>query len=148
MTDLLTWYRDALDEEERSAKAEEDPGGWDPPRISAAYPECTIVADDDAIAFIKAHSPAAVLADITAKRAVLDAYAVQVRRRDENTERLAAAQRRAASPLLPGPPPEDIPNLRSHSWELAGRVAALEHVVRLLAAARADRPGYREEWKP
>jgi hypothetical protein len=80
--------------------------------------------------------PARVLAEVEAKRRMVDDYALTVRLRDEAVERALAA---GASP-----DPKDL-----EMWDRANREAAiLDGWVRLLALPYADHADYRKEWKP
>jgi hypothetical protein len=106
--DLITWLRSELDYDERIARRYKD-GNY------AEYEEHLTTPDW-------------VLADIAAKRAILDRY--------EDAVRLDTSK--------PGYDPVARLNV-----SLAKVLAPeLERVVRLLALAYADRPGYRDEWRP
>ena len=86
--------------------------------------------------FIAAHDPARVLAEVDAKRQLLDDYTVTARIRDEAATRIKAAGDH--------PDPKDL-----DTWDRAQmEVAVLEGPVKLAALPLADRPGYREEWRP
>lgn len=76
-------------------------------------------------AYIARHDPARALAEVEAKRRLLDLY-----------ERIRA---------------ENPANRRSFDWEHApwrDRVAVAAHAVRLIAAVYSDHPNYDEEWRP
>lgn len=106
-TDLVTWLRGVLDEIDRVVRAKlGDPYG------------CWWLAIDEG-----APSPDSVLADIAAKRAILDLAEKVISARDEKDENGVLVS---------------VPIAR----------ARMRDVVRLLASAYADRPGYREEWRP
>jgi hypothetical protein len=142
--DLVQWLRDQLDEDEQVAR-EATPGPWrnaptprhrvtasgrseeavfaSPPDVGATVVATTGEAVErrhlvDA-EHIARHDPARVLREIDAKRKLLAAYA------------------------------EVAANDVDESYEYAyGWANGLGHAVRLLAEAYADRPGYREEWRP
>jgi len=122
MDDLITWLRGLLDEDERVARAAAECGSW---RLEDewAYGLGVGVARTTAPGFIlpeqwdhiRRHDPASVLADITAKRAILD---------------------------------EIVPALEGYEWDAVAERSTTERLVRLLASAYADRPGYQEAWRP
>ena len=133
MSDLLTWYRAQLDEDERIALAATQ-GEWSV--NSGRYAEyivsdggtCVVAGGrwgDEASVFettedaihIARHDPASVPADIAAKRAIVDKLEF----------------------LTAGTTPSD---------RVRGLQAAYREVVRLLASAYAHRPGYLPEWSP
>ncbi|MGE9282316.1 MULTISPECIES: DUF6221 family protein [Streptomyces] len=134
MDDLVQWLRAQLDEDEEIALA--------PTRATWASREWSfsLVGDDPHVDLgtvhldrvsslneaemrhISRHDPARVLRDISAKREVLDF--VERRLRD-------SAER---DYLVNGPAKMAL--------------TALDPVVRYLATAYSDRPGYREEWRP
>jgi hypothetical protein len=135
--DLVAWLRAQLDEDERLAKAAAVDGGpdWAPdgtfladlidplPSQRRAHPERIFLLTQEDADHIARHDPARVLREVEAKRRIIDAY-------EEACERVrnpVTADNRAAA--------------RIAQFELEG-------VVRLLAAAYADRPGYRAEWRP
>lgn len=74
MDELVAWYRACLDDDERAAK-EATPGRWAPSGHSVITSDDIEIADvprDDAT-HIARHDPAAVLADIAAKKKLLAA---------------------------------------------------------------------------
>ena len=107
MDELITWLRGVLDEDERLA------------REATHYNMITIEsrsrAEED---HARRHDPAAVLADIAAKRAILDKWHVKTRWASRH-------------------PSTDFGD---------GEIWGIEAALRLLASAYADRPGYRDEW--
>ena len=112
MDELITWLRGVLDEDEnRYRGALED---WQPPEEW-----------DSGDAVDDMHHWQWVLADIAAKRAILDLH--------------NAAVARVSAPLIAGDRPSMV------DAEIA---SALQRTARLLASAYADRPGYRSEWRP
>jgi hypothetical protein len=128
--ELVVWLRGVLDEDERVARTL-DGEGWSAQgcdihgmrRVTVDYSAeyvvaCTLAVRGEHIAL---HDPAAVLADIEAKRRVLDEQAR----------------------LLDGATTCDHCDL---THEPAVDLAAV--LLRLLAMAYANRPGYREEWRP
>lgn len=87
-------------------------------------------------AHIARHDPARVLAEVKAKRRIVDEYATTCRLRDEATARIKAAG--------DSPDPGDL-----DTWDRAQREAAiLEGPVTLLALPYADHRDYRVEWRP
>lgn len=148
MDDLVTWLRGQLDEDERVAR-EAGPGPWmaittrdftggPDSALDLGGPTGRVVLagwfDDDPIRppeseHIARWDPARVLAEVDAKRRILDEILAYESKIDgewgccHSAEGIAAGQ-------CPDIRPDDI------------------HAVRLLALPYADRPGYREEWRP
>ncbi|MFD7996860.1 DUF6221 family protein [Streptomyces mexicanus] len=125
MDDLVQWLRAQLDEDERVARLALDQTGdnWRAyyKQIIAANPrfgEDPADANTSEVAdHIARHDPTRVLAEVEAKRQVIEQYE-----------------------SIGNPPPSEIgPDLVR---------AELGRVLRLLALPYADRPGYREEWRP
>jgi hypothetical protein len=134
-TDLIAWLRRQLDEEERLAsrlaaryrvrnpdRADDGQLFWPLPSVEAQFRHA---GDPDIAAgldLIRAWSPARVLAEVAAKRRIIDL-------RDVMADVVQA----------------------SEGTVLAGaskvRLGAYENVLRLLALPYAARPGYREEWR-
>jgi hypothetical protein len=148
MDDLVEWLRAQLDEDEENARAADvkqgDPEWWVSPvlasgndytvrserdnapiaRVRRLYDDDgrTVVLDGRAVAeHIARHDPARVLREIDAKRQVLTEY--------EQADRYSRT-----------------------TWGQSNadqsRARTLGKVVRLLALAYEDRPGYLEEWRP
>jgi Family of unknown function (DUF6221) len=120
--DLTEFLTDRYDEEQRTAAciAEWGPSVVDP----YGYLNATIAE------FITTHSPARVLADIAAKRGIVERYSRMV-------EGLAQAEH----PLTPAN--------RRPSYEvdmLTVNVTAYYQVVRVLAAPYAEHPDYNPAW--
>lgn len=119
MDDLVAWYREQLDEDERVAREALDmprPGGewrwlW-VHRMSTLSAACCI-------------DPGRALREVDAKRQILDEYA-----------RLCEFGRLDGDGVRPSDPALYL------AWTAFGKV------VKLLAAAMDDRPGYRDEWRP
>lgn len=116
MDELITWLRGVLDEDERLA------------REATHYNMITIESrsrseEDHA----RRHDPATVLADIAAKRAILDWCVEVIGDRDLTTI-------------------DQFGSLRDDPKALAITLAV--ETLRLLASAYADRPGYSDEWRP
>ncbi|MEV0115847.1 DUF6221 family protein [Streptomyces sp. NPDC050844] len=139
MEDLVQWYGEQLDEDEQVARGcsgmewREHPKNW----VSAPpLNRVAVVVHDGDRAHIVRHDPARVLRETAAKRQLLDDYTVTARIRDEAAERIKAAG--------------DHPDSKDlETWDRAQREAAiLEGPVKLAATPLADRPGYREEWRP
>lgn len=120
--ELVAWLRQQLDDDERMARAAADNGAeWRYsdsgiyPSNKSRHPGALVVGGygylDEAYGeHIARHDPARVLADVDAKRRILDQCA-------------------------------DV-------WAHDRVEAFAEDVLRLLALAYADRPGYRGEWRP
>jgi hypothetical protein len=139
MDDLAQWLHAQLDEDERIARAatlgpwvQSGVGdyGWtvDFGRPGAGVETADTeqgLADAD---FIAAHNPARVLREIDAKRQIIDQCAYWNER----------AARKAVDP-----PKHPQPGL-----DLGLLLDAMNPVLRALALPYADRPGYREEWRP
>ncbi|MGW3808842.1 DUF6221 family protein [Micromonospora sp. NPDC005113] len=135
MDDLVTWLRVQLDDDERVATGSESSdaalrwslklpgyGSW----IQDGNGD-TVVYDEGAPSeseaeHITRHDPARVLAEVDAKRRIVDLF---------EYEQIDVS--------LPGGPPATVPGRRP---------ATAGPVLRLLALPYADRPGYRDEWRP
>lgn len=157
--DLVTWLRACLDDDEQVAQAanagklcdycgKPTGGQW-----RAATEGDVILADahgNDWVAtgpwgtslhadgeHIARHDPARVLAEVAAKRAVVDEYvALAEKIRQANASYGAWADGR----------PDPYPGA-STSSEDPGRLAGLEFAVLALAQPYRDRPGWRQEWE-
>lgn len=135
MDELITWLRAQLDDDERVARAaiagpwEADLGDVrinDAERRPIAYLAATSgkrEIEERNAAHIARWDPARVLAEIEAKRRILDEY-----------ETVCAEVR--------------DPKSAEHRANARARQFALEGVLRLLASAYAGEPGWREEWRP
>jgi hypothetical protein len=134
MEALVQFLRARLDEDEALAH-EAPPGPWhignavDPtqPCNVHTFPSARLVADGLnwlAAEHIAHHHPARVLAEVEAKRRIVQALeSAEVSLR--NTK--------------PGKEPHEL---------MTGAANSLQAAVRMLAAAYADHPHYREEWRP
>lgn len=152
MDELVTWLRGVLDEDERSARAAtwtDDQVGntWRAVKSTAEY-ERLIVADgfEDGVAIVRPegldpeataehialHDPAAVLADIEAKRAILDLHSAVLDGKDRPVCDYCDQLCHSRSGLMCDDPDAPYPC----------------YTVKLLASAYRDRPGYRAEWAP
>jgi len=130
MDDLVQWLRAQLDEDERIARAaaEEDGPDWrydGHAVLTCREDDLVAVASQDFMGVergthIAEHDPARVLREIDPKRLIIREW--------EDAERAA----------------EQDPT------DASARVAVLAFgiVLKLTAAVYADRPGYREEWRP
>ncbi|MFF4346838.1 DUF6221 family protein [Streptomyces sp. NPDC001530] len=141
MSDLVEWFGEQLDEDERITR-EATPGWWTPWRRSMTHVLKDLIhsvvtqgqkpgdrakivtASWSDAEHIARHNPARVLREIDAERQVL-------RDLEQAEFTLSKAEPRTA--------PHDL---------MTGAVNALRRTVRLLALPYADRPGYREEWRP
>lgn len=108
-TDVVAWLRGVLKEHERLLRGLECDCDW----VGAQHPE--------------PGCPAFVLADIAAKRAIVDEHAPRV------TEYVDAPDEQSCG--------------RCGTWH-EYPVAYPCRTLRLLASAYAHRDGYREEWRP
>ena len=91
---------------------------------------------------IARHDPARVLAECEAKRRIVDQLLRHERLVAANAEEHAKAS--SASP----PDQERITALRTHGWELSGRLEALRMAVDALALPYASHPDYGPDWRP
>jgi hypothetical protein len=143
MDELVRWLGEQLDEDERIARGTGQPGtSWrnfemdgelrdDVNAGTVAY-----IPVEETRAHISEWDPARVLREIDAKRQLLADYTVTARIRDEAAVRIKAAGNQ--------PDAKDL-----ETWDRAQReVAILEGPVKLAASPLADRPGYREDWRP
>lgn len=163
MSDLVTWLRAQLDEDERVARAAgavaAPPWRWahqsgplkyglvgthpvnprlDAWVVPAASPD--VYPHRDTAAHMECWDPARVLAEVETKRRILDAYLP------------AGADPHPGLPCInyPDQDPAEYDEYDScHRHVEANRyLLRHDHVVRLLALPYADRPGYRAEWRP
>lgn len=154
-TDLATFVRARLDEAEQLARATR-PDGLKPakwaaePWLDGTGERCDLrdlplgaltshgaleVAHAKHIAY---HDPARVLADIDAKRRIIDRY-VELR------DRCDAAWREYSDWIDGKPTPEPATQAGQHDRAICDELAT---VLRLHAAPFADHPDYRDEWRP
>jgi hypothetical protein len=152
MNDLIAWLHAQLDEDERIAH-EATPGSWidqgqNPDGQNFVGNDRLLIDveshDDHDIdltrqcadaAHVARHNPERVLAEVAAKRAVLDCW----RNWRVQYEVMADMRARSLSPTKPAP--TDSEN-RAMDYS-----DALWMAVERLAASYADQPGYRDEWK-
>lgn len=125
MNDLVQFLRARLDEHEQAARAA---------NVKQGDPRWTVTDGDAVAGHIARWDPARVLADVEAKRRIVDRYA--------DAERAASEVRDIGwTPRL-----EDRGKV-----ELAGYNAtaiALRGAAECLALPHSDHPDYREEWRP
>lgn len=115
MDDLVHWFGEQLDEDQRIARAAGNSWyGFDPTQ------QIAFVSPQDAI-HIATHSPTQVLREIDAKRRIAELHDYY---RSESLSNAPAC-------FLCGP---------GFGWPCP--------TMRSLALPYADRPGYREEWRP
>lgn len=131
MDDLVRWLGEQLDEDERIAR-DADPGPWkseslgrhNQAAIKLAAPTSLIQFDGSRAAangmHASRHDPARVLREIDAKRRMIDTF----------TRRYEASKASSTTTAT------------GAHWVM------LADTLRLLALPYADRPGYREEWRP
>lgn len=138
--DLVAWLRAQLDERERVARAAANslrcgchpgshPGAWtaNDARVTTELHDVAggegwpASIGDDVAQHIALNDPASVLADVEAKRRILDEYEMWAEDDDDDYE---------------------------HAQAAATSAAALLVVIKLLALRHAGSPGYRDEWRP
>lgn len=159
---LAAFFGDRLDEDEAKARAVTLPPEWHqgsdvdddwaddellcwwPPEFQTPYEQDKhwrgeTISGPENCAFMATWDPKRVLADVTAKRRVLDGYVFASRSRDEIKARIDAEHASGGTASA-----QDLSELR----DAITRVDVLEEAVELLAAAYADHRNYREEWRP
>lgn len=160
--DLVAWLTQILDEDEALAKdanvKQDDPVWW-VSRVAMSWPQSytvrskqdnrpiarveDVAGDEDTditgildggsvAAHIALHDPAAVLADIAAKRAIITAY-VEAQQAYETVRGTFDG--------------DNSPGAKLEVFGYAQAAAGLLTAVRLLASAYAARPGYDESWR-
>jgi hypothetical protein len=134
VNELVTWLRAQLDEDERVARAA-DAGRWLPEDKGITFEyraddfhegeaQARLVADSRANQYhIASWDPARVLAEVDAKRQMLDL-----------ADRLAADADDAA--------------MGTHPEEAVTLAATARFIRATVALPYADQPGYRDEWRP
>ncbi|WP_327671861.1 MULTISPECIES: DUF6221 family protein [unclassified Streptomyces] len=146
MDDLVQWLGAQLDEDERTARAVHPVFlEWEYDHVVR---EVRDVANGGEVlhnvipevgAHVAAHDPARVLSEIDAKRQAVRLYTEAVEGR--------AAVRAKMSALMDDDCGE-FERLHRQESELIEAEVRLRFVVLWLAQPYADRPGYREEWRP
>jgi hypothetical protein len=133
MDDLVTWLRAQLDDDERVARAA-DSGRWLPEDKGITFEyraddfhdgeaQARLVADTRANQWhIARWDPARVLAEVDAKRRILDRYEDALARQQDPEHSQVAA------------------HVQVEEYE--------DWILPSLALPYADRPGYRDEWRP
>jgi len=130
MDDLIAFLRARLDEDEQTARATADEYGpaWtaDNQMESVRSSTGADVVDEPYTPrhHIARHDPARVLAEVDAKRRILDVY-----------EEVMTKFTESWSPMVPYD-------------RLAGTVSSLRRTLEFLALPYADHPDYRDEWRP
>jgi hypothetical protein len=143
LDDLITWLRAQLDDDERIARqVMAEPGGF------YLEPE----TDDTNIMAAGAHvyrwAPKRVLAEVEAKRRILDLHPHQ--RFSELPEEWPAHWKAEIRAAFPGEAQPYVGCERchfDHHYEEVNPSWWCDHLC-LLALPYADRPGYREQWRP
>lgn len=134
MDDLIAFLHAQLAEDEQVAQAAEglidEQLGWAEVSVAAA------------MTHIERHDPDRVLRDVAADRKLITAYINIKRRLGENTERYVRMMRN------PGAHADRLTNVKTHGWELKGREEGLRYALMVRAERFADRPGYKESWRP
>ncbi|MEU9670372.1 DUF6221 family protein [Streptomyces bobili] len=124
MDDLVQWLRAQLDEDERIARAAEGDPVFDGTGIvvernlAPGFPDRVAGLISPVATHIARHDPARVLREIDAKRQALDHY-----------EECARAGKGGVA-----------------AYRMAAGAVAMQ--IAIMALPYADRPGYREEWRP
>jgi hypothetical protein len=135
MTDLVEFLRARLDEDERAAcEAGQD-------AFSDEYGEFRS-RGGELFAHVLRHDPARVLREVEAKRRILNAYTAQV------AERQRSGVLHDAEMATGGEDSLDVAALMGEGIRANTWISHLGWVLRVLAAAYADHPDYRQEWKP
>jgi hypothetical protein len=142
MDGLVQWLSEQLDID--TVRAEETAAEYG--SVWTAHPRTDSVTSDtgaDVVdepgvpgEFIAEHDPARVLREIDAKRLLIDAYELTRGVWGNASQRVAAAGDE--------PSPAHI-QIRGHAQSQTG---ALEDAVKYAATVYANRPGYRDEWRP
>jgi hypothetical protein len=128
--DLVRWLGEQLDEDERIARRAGDSfrqigeTGVIVATEGDRAEECASANWVGVAEHIVEHDPARVLREIDAKRGIIRAYETAVAAFNDSGPAMANYDR------------------------LTGSVSALRGSLQLLATVYADRPGYREEWRP
>lgn len=153
--ELAEFLRARLDEDERAARAA-FPAPWirhdkvagvhaddsTPERTyGTAVADCRRVRDGYGVPnadHIARWDPTRVLAEVNAKRRIIDPYTVALEKREGVREQIRA---------ILHTDPEAFGALHRQESQLIEDAAALAPVVRLLALPYADHPDYREEWR-
>lgn len=161
MDDLVQWLRAQLDEDERTARAA-TPGPWEwrheygepwqpvadgwldysGEHISAPGDRATLFGPGmtphaDAV-HIARHDPARVLREIDAKRQVITKYTAAVERMEELASLCERLKAEGESTFM----------AEMDRATAIHRRDVLHEVLQLHALPYADRPGYRDEWRP
>ncbi len=139
MTDLITFLNARLEEDESRARATLRLGGpsWDEVGRGERIPE---------MAHIERHSPARVLRDVEAKRAIMaEHFILTNENRDEAYEEFSVVPWGAKG----GAGDQGAGCVTCHYYGMGGvKGYGICRTVRLLAAIWSDHPDYRDEWKP
>ncbi|MGW4422556.1 DUF6221 family protein [Streptosporangium sp. NPDC004631] len=164
MSDLIAFFRARLDEDERWALAA-SPGPWSENAESdeVLAVDGITVADGFAlsgnqlratVAHIARHDPARVLAEVAAKRRLLEQYERVLRSKAANDAAKAdlaadlAHQEQTGVWAGAGFPDVRLRALRREEDYLTAMLPVLEGLVKAEVAVHADHKDYREEWKP
>jgi hypothetical protein len=132
LLDLVAWTRAQIDEDERVARAAR-PGYFTPAVLSLF----SAVGDAQ---HVTRHDPARVLAEVAAKRAILDLHAP----RELNFVRIPPGTGKDEAKRIFNETPKRV--ICSVCMEDLQPVDHPCPTVRLLAQPYAGRPGWREEW--
>ena len=147
--DLVSWLRAQLDDDERGARFAMQVGGtgvWSEPHSGTLLLEgvegldgLVPIGDLRLSRFMAEHCPARALAEVQAKRAILDLHRLSVRKEDR-------------TPFDPytGEPLGPVYEVDCCvcGWVSDDEVVGACLTVRILTAVFSDRPGYQEACKP
>jgi hypothetical protein len=86
-------------------------------------------------------NPDGMLAEVEAKRRILDLYEDLKRRQAENSAEFVRLSKERVLDQ------QRFTNVKTHGWELTGRLDGLRAAIGLLAQPHAGRPGFRDEWR-
>ncbi|MFD8970518.1 DUF6221 family protein [Streptomyces sp. NPDC059568] len=154
---FVNWLRARFDEDEQAARAamwDDASATWTARPPQADYERYTVVdyCDDGVVAVtpenadadgvgrhVARHDPARVLAEVEGKRRIVDIYANALEERVALRARMREVIRSDS---------DEFGRLHRQESELIETAERMAPVVRLLALPYADRPGYREEWRP
>lgn len=145
MGDLVEWLREQLDEDDRIARGTGQPGtSWQglemdgELRDDANAGTVAYIPRAETRAHIARHDPARVLREIDAKRQVLATHTITVEKVDAPPFDSFTGTRN---------PDEYTVTCAVCGWSSDDPTSACL-TLRLLALPYADRPGYRDDWRP
>ena len=131
--DLVEFLTARLNEDEQAARAADDDLGYLIGAVEYSYPKEEV---DERHAL--RHAPPRVLAEVDAKRRILDEHALTVEKGDADPYDSSTGERRLA---------EYSVTCAVCGWASDDRTSACR-TLRLLALPYADHPNYDEAWRP